>query len=149
MLPAAVPPGHNRQMPSRKQRRRREKLQRHEYEYVVETEEGEEIAVERLADRETKAGGKGQKEKQVVDRRGRPIPKPSLQRVAKRTAIFAPIILVLVFLTSGKDVTTGSKIFTAFTLLLFFVPFSYLVDVFMYRAFQRRQAKQGGGPAKR
>ena len=137
-------------MPSRKQRRRREKLQRHEYEYVIETEEGEEIAVERPAEREKAGTSKGDKSgKHVVDRRGRPIPKPSLQRVAKRTAIFAPIILVLVFLTSGKDVTTGSKIFTAFTLLVFFIPFSYLVDVFMYRAFQRRQAKQSGGTTRR
>jgi len=34
-------------------------------------------------------------------------------------------------------------------LLVLFIPFSYLVDVFMYRAFQRRQAKQGGGTARR
>ena len=33
-------------VPSRKQRRQREKLQRHEYEYVLETDEGEEIPVE-------------------------------------------------------------------------------------------------------
>ena len=33
-------------MPSRKQKRRREKLKRHEYEYVLETEEGEEIPLE-------------------------------------------------------------------------------------------------------
>jgi hypothetical protein len=137
-------------MPSRKQRRRREKLQRHEYEYVIETEEGEEITVERLAEREKAGTGKGGKSgKQVVDRRGRPIPKPSLQRVAKRTAIFGPIILVLVFVTSGKDVTTANKIFNALLLLVLFIPFSYLVDVFMYRAFQRRQAKQGGGTARR
>jgi len=138
-------------MPSRKQRRRREKLQRHEYEYVIETEEGEEIAVERLAERENAGTGKGGKSgKQVVDRRGRPIPKPSLQRVAKRTAIFGPIILVLVFVTSGKEVTTANKIFNALLLLVFFIPFSYLVDVFMYRAFQRRQAKQqSGGTARR
>ena len=40
-------------MASKKQRRRREKLQRHEYEYVVENEEGEEVPVdvtERRAD---------------------------------------------------------------------------------------------------
>jgi hypothetical protein len=30
-------------MPSKKQRRKREKLQRHEYEYVLETEDGEEV----------------------------------------------------------------------------------------------------------
>jgi hypothetical protein len=39
-------------MPSRKVRRRRQKLQRHEYEYVVETEEGEEIPLERPTERE-------------------------------------------------------------------------------------------------
>src|SRR6185312_6871767 len=41
----------NRPMPSRKQRRRREKLQRHEYEYVIETEEGEVIQVEKPVER--------------------------------------------------------------------------------------------------
>jgi hypothetical protein len=56
---------------------------------------------------------------------------------------------VLVFVTSGKDVTTANKIFNALLLLVLFIPFSYLVDVFMYRAFQRRQAKQGGGTARR
>ena len=33
-------------MPSRKVRRRRDKLKRHEYEYVLETEEGDEVVVE-------------------------------------------------------------------------------------------------------
>ena len=39
-------------MPNRKVRRRRQKLQRHEYEYVVETEEGDEVALERPVERE-------------------------------------------------------------------------------------------------
>jgi hypothetical protein len=125
-------------MPSRKQRRRREKLQRHEYEYVIETDEGEEVVVERPtpdADRDGKdRGSRGPR-----DRRGREIPKPSWQRVLRRTAIFAPLILIVVFLTSGKDATTASKVYTAFVLLAFFIPFSYFVDVFMYRMFQRRQ----------
>ena len=137
-------------MPSRKQRRRREKLQRHEYEYVIETEDGEEVAVERLADKEKAGkGAKDRGDKPLVDRRGRPIPKPSLQRVLKRAAIFGPIIVVLVYITSGKEVSLGSVIFTSITLLLFFMPFSYLVDVFMYRSFQRRQAKQSGGGSTR
>ena len=53
----AAGPRHNRTMPSRKQRRRREKLQRHEYEYVIETEEGEVIQVEKPVER-TKPDGK-------------------------------------------------------------------------------------------
>ena len=130
-------------MPSRKQRRRREKLQRHEYEYVIETEEGEEVVVERP---NTDAAKDGQERDQRAprDRRGREIPKPSLQRVLRRTAIFAPLILVVVFLTSGKDATTAAKIYTAAVLLAFFIPFSYVVDVFMYRMFQRRQGARRG-----
>ncbi|HEX2505572.1 MAG TPA: hypothetical protein VHK22_05130, partial [Gaiellaceae bacterium] len=78
-------------MPSRKQRRRREKLQRHEYEYVVETDEGEEVVEslrdldpdERAARTVERNGGQARpRSKQAaqgpVDRRGRPIPKPSV-----------------------------------------------------------------------
>jgi hypothetical protein len=130
-------------MPSRKQRRRREKLQRHEYEYVIETEEGEEVVVERPDDA-TEKDGKKPASGGPRDRRGREIPKPSLQRVIRRTAIFAPLILVVVFLTSGKDATTAAKIYTAVVLLAFFIPFSYMVDVFMYRVFTRRQSSRRG-----
>jgi hypothetical protein len=130
-------------MPSRKQRRRREKLQRHEYEYVVETEDGEEIPVERPVEREP--GGSKRPAKAGAAQGGRrQVPKPSLARVAKRTAIFAPVILLVVFLTAGKDSTMGAKIFTAVTLLAFFIPFSYMVDTLMYRAFTKRQQRETG-----
>ncbi|HYY34220.1 MAG TPA: hypothetical protein VE693_11675 [Gaiellaceae bacterium] len=132
-------------MPSRKQRRRREKLQRHEYEYVIETEEGEEVVIDRPKGDAAK-DGQEREQRAPRDRRGREIPKPSLQRVLRRTAIFAPLILIVVFLTSGKDATTADKVFTAAVLLAFFIPFSYFVDVFMYRMFQRRQgARRGRG----
>ena len=130
-------------MPSRKQRRRREKLKRHEYEWVVETEEGEEVPVERPVDA-AKRDGKGQSSTAPRDRRGREILKPSLGRVLRRTAIFAPIILVFVWVTSSGE-ATGTKISTVAVLLAFFIPFSYLVDVFMYRMLQRRQDRARGG----
>ena len=123
-------------MPSKKVRRRRSKLQRHEYEYVIETDEGDEVLVERPT-----AAAKTDAKKQADtprDRRGREIPKPTLARVLRRTAIFAPIILVVVFLTSAKDATTAEKVYTAVMLLAFFIPFSYLVDVIMYRTLTRR-----------
>ena len=123
-------------MPSRKQRRRREKLQRHEYEYVIETEDGEEIQVEKPVER-TKPDGKASA-RPTVKRGGREIPKPSMARVFKRTAIFAPLILIVVFWTGG-DSTTTSKIFTGVTLIAFFIPFSYMVDSIMYRVYSRRQ----------
>ena len=127
-------------MPSRKQRRRREKLQRHEYEYVIETEDGEEIPVERPV-ATPKADGKSTAR---PTRGGREVPKPSMARVVKRTAIFAPIILVVVFWTGG-DSTTASKVFTAVTLVAFFIPFSYLVDSIMYRVYSKRQRGPGSG----
>ena len=123
-------------MPSRKQRRRREKLQRHEYEYVVETEEGEVIQVEKPVER-TKPDGNASA-RPAVKRGGREMPKPSMARVFKRTAIFAPLILIVVFWTGG-DSTTTSKIFTGVTLIAFFIPFSYMVDSIMYRVYSRRQ----------
>jgi hypothetical protein len=127
-------------MPSRKQRRRREKLQRHEYEWVVENEGGEEVPLDRPAER-AKKDEKTNGRKSVRNRHGREIPKPSLGRVLRRTAIFGPLILVVVFLTGSKDATTAGKVYTAVVLLAFFIPFSYLVDVFLYRTLLRRQER--------
>jgi hypothetical protein len=127
-------------MPSRKQRRRREKLQRHEYEYVIETEDGEEIPVEKPV-AAAKADGKSTP-RPAARRGGREIQKPSMSRVFKRTAIFAPLILIVVFWTGGES-TTAAKIFTTVTLLAFFIPFSYLVDSIMYRVYSKRQGGAG------
>jgi hypothetical protein len=128
-------------MPSRKQRRRREKLKRHEYEYVVETEEGE-VPLERLrdldeseqADRKRNGGGSGA----LVDRRGQPIQKPSLQRVLRRALIFTPFLFLFVYLIGGDELTLAQKIAQAAFLLVLFIPFSYLVDQFVYRMLVRR-----------
>lgn len=130
-------------MPSRKQRRKREKLQRHEYEYVLETEEGEEVVEgPRVAEAKSAANGKAEKEPTgLVDRRGRPIQKPSLQRVLKRTAIFGPLIAVFILLTSN-GLSTAGLIFNVALLLAFFMPFSYMVDLFVYRMLLRRHEKE-------
>jgi hypothetical protein len=130
-------------VPSRKQRRKREKLQRHEYEYVIETEDGEEIVEgPRVAEvKKAAANGKAEKEPTgLVDRRGRPIQKPSLQRVLKRTAIFAPLIALFIVLTAD-GLTVGGLIFNVLILLAFFMPFSYMVDTFVYRMLLRRHER--------
>ena len=128
-------------MPSRKQRRRREKLQRHEYEYVIETEDGEEIPVEKPVETE-KRDGKSQRG--TPRRGGRDIPKPSMARVAKRTALFAPLIVVVVWVFSSSAVSTTARVLNAVALIAFFIPFSYLVDVLMYRVFSKRQQRGSG-----
>jgi hypothetical protein len=131
-------------MPRRKQRRRREKLQRHEYEYVVETEEGE-VPVERLADverRGTAKDGRKGSDPRLVDRRGRPIQKPSLERVFRRTAIFAPLLFVFVYLTNGDRLEWVGIVFNTLVLIAFFIPFSYLVDTMVYRLMLRRHDRE-------
>ena len=126
-------------MPSRKQRRRREKLQRHEWEYVFEPEEGEEFPLK--SPRPRRADGRDpDRRAQPVGRGGRPVQKPSLQRVMKRTGIFAPLLFVVIWIT-GPQLTIAQKLAQTALLLAFFIPFSYLVDVLVYRALMRRQER--------
>jgi hypothetical protein len=132
-------------MPSRKQRRRREKLQRHEYEYVIETDEGEEEILETPRALERTPGQKRERQSRVPsDRRGRPIQPPSVARVLKRGAIFGPLLLVVTYITA-PSLTTAQKIFNAVLLIMIFLPFSYLVDLVVYRTLMRRHRCQQSG----
>lgn len=137
-------------MPSRKQRRRRQKLQRHEYEYVIETEDGE-VPVESPRDLEqvNRGGQNGRKdarEPKLVDRRGRPVQKPTLSRVLRRAAIFAPLLVVFVYFMSGDSLSTAGIVANAVILLAFFIPFSYMVDMLVYRSLVRRHARDKKTP---
>lgn len=146
-------------MPTRKRRRRRQKLQRHEYEYVVETDEGEEVVeslreledddeAERPAKRDAKRGSGKPRRRSAptgpVDRRGRPIQKPTLMRAAKRGVIFMPFF-VLFFFIAAPDLTTNQKIFQAVFLAALFIPASYLADRLVYRIALRRSGSGGTG----
>jgi hypothetical protein len=128
-------------MATKKQRRRREKLQRHEYEYVVETEEGEEVVESPKAAKST--AGKGGPQGAIVDKRGRVIKPPSWSRVAKRGAIFGPILAILIFVLDRGRTTTASKIVTLAFMLALFLPFSYLMDRFLYRMVAKKQQNHG------
>lgn len=126
-------------MPSRKQKRRREKLKRHEYEYVLETEEGEEIPLESPRGSDSPGNGRAPAKQTTgpLDRRGRPLEKPSLRRVLRRSAIFAPLIAIFIYVTT-RDITVAGLVFNVLVLLAFFMPFSYMVDLFVYRMLMRR-----------
>ena len=131
-------------MPSRKQRRRRAKLQRHEYEYVVETEEGE-VPVERLRDAAApRADGRNGSASggAVVDRRGRVIEKPTLRRVLRRAAIFAPLLFLFVWFTGRDELGVAGVAIQGLVLVAFFIPFSYLVDSMVYRTMLRRRERE-------
>jgi hypothetical protein len=134
-------------MPTRKQRRREQKNRRHEYEYVYVDDEGHEVEVEEdrapaKAATPAKQGAKGSARpaQKGAAARGaaRKIDPPSWQKVARRTALFAPVMLVVIYLLKPKNATAASLVVQLLVLLLFFVPFSYFMDVMMYRNYRKR-----------
>ena len=130
-------------MPTRKQRRRRQKELRHEYEVVYLDEEGREVdAGEAELDAPpTRKNGKGEpKSPQQKGRSSRPVRKvdpPSWRRVAKRALIFGPLIfLAFSAIDSGQSIPSRLAVAAVYT--AFFMPFMYLMDRAMYRAYLRR-----------
>jgi hypothetical protein len=140
-------------MPSRKQRRRRAKDRRHEYEYVYVDDDGHEVAVDSAEVRPEKAQtkGNGRAAKPTARRGGagggrqiRPAEPPSWQRVRKRALIVGPLMFVAInFL--GKNLTLVGRVVQTLVMLALFLPFSYLMDRTVYRAYLRRV---GGDAAK-
>jgi hypothetical protein len=127
-------------MPSRKQRRRRQKALRHEYEFVYVDEEGREVegASEEAAPAPAKRDGRSS----APARRPPPrtVPPPSWRRVAKRALVFAPFMYVTLTLIA-RDQTPLSRVVQTVILLAFFLPFSYVMDSVMYRTYLRRGGK--------
>jgi hypothetical protein len=139
---------------TKKQRRRREKGQRHEYEIVYVDDEGNEVEPEDApvrapAPRASSSRGKSGKSGKAapLPRRGRAPQPPSWQRVLKRGAIFAPLFLVTVMLIDRKHMTLARAVVQTALLLVLFVPFSYFLDSLMWRSHQKRLG--GGSAAKR
>ena len=130
-------------MPTRKQRRRREKLKRHEWEEVYLDEEGNELDPE-VAEELVPTPARAKAAKAQAPQAGagrRVVEPPSLRRTLRRGLLFFPLMLLTVFLLTGNDLTTAQKIAQAFFLLLIFLPFTHFMDVLLWRAFQRREAK--------
>ncbi|MBD0329080.1 MAG: hypothetical protein ICV64_03140 [Thermoleophilia bacterium] len=141
-------------MATRKQRRRREKERRHEWEEVYVDETGREVDPEEadsLARSRASSNGRAPTRRPAQARgRQRVVEPPSWRRVAKRSLVFAPFMfLILTFLDSGTPL--DSRIVYTLQLMLLFMPFSYLVDSFAYRMYRRRTGQgarsQGEEPA--
>jgi hypothetical protein len=147
-------------MPTRKQRRRALKERRHEYETVWVDAEGNELDeppedfVETTPEKRDGAKPKP-KAKAAPQRGGRaarvPLP-PSWRRAAKRAVILGAVIFVLFYLLGSRN---GSNRFASALLITvvytaLFIPFTFYVDRFSYRRWQRRAELQGQkGSAKR
>jgi hypothetical protein len=144
-------------MPTRKQRRRRQKSFRHEYETVLIDEEGNELSLdpdELRAEREAreqervKAKPSAKQTPGRTGRLGREPQPPSWQRALRRGALFGSVMFVaFVFVLRG-----GSPTGRAITGLLYglaFIPLTYWMDRFAYRMYQRRQGNAGGQGSKK
>lgn len=129
-------------MPTKKQRRRRAKGFRHEYDFVMVDDEGNEVPVdadERRAEREQKAAGKP-RQARVTQTKGRTMrepPQPSWERAFRRGGLMGALMLVA-FIFLFKNGPIGSRIAIGLVYGVAFVPLTYLVDRTAYRAYLRR-----------
>jgi hypothetical protein len=126
-------------MPSRKQRRRRAKERRHEWEEVWVDAEGNEVEPP-LEDEPSRNGRRSATSTARPQAGARGVQPPSWRRVGKRGLIFAPLMFLTVTFLSGELTLTQRLLNTGF-LLAFFLPFSYALDALMYRMASRRAGR--------
>ena len=129
-------------MPTRKQRRRRQKGRRHDYEYVYVDDEGHEVEVdsEEVEQVRSPRNGKRQPQKSRDGRPVRHVAAPSWSKVGKRALLFFPLIfLAFSFVNSNQAV--GTRLLVTLVYTAFFVPFMYLMDRAMYRAYLKRSGQ--------
>ncbi|HEY2326729.1 MAG TPA: hypothetical protein VGH52_04510 [Gaiellaceae bacterium] len=137
-------------MPSRKQRRRRDKSLRHEYETVLIDEEGNETVVDHDSDRTDREERRAEKAKaKPAAKSARPAramrepPPPSWGRALKRGGLMGLLILVL-FQFVLKGGSTIDRLAIPLFYAVAFIPLTYVVDRWSYRMFLKRTAKKDG-----
>jgi hypothetical protein len=139
-------------MPSRKQRRRREKTMRHEYDYVLLDDDGNEVPLdpaelraereakekERAASRPTRGSSTGSN--------GRPLrvpPEPSWDRALRRGGLMGGLMLVVFVFLFKNSAPLVMRLAWGLFYAGAFVPLTYFVDRMAYRTYERRVAKTG------
>jgi hypothetical protein len=136
-------------MPTRKQRRRREKNFRHEYETVLLDADGTEHPLdedERREQREARAQAKAVAKPQGKGGRQRPVREvapPSWDRAFRRGGLMGGLMLVA-FVFLFKSAPIGIRLAWGAFYAVAFIPLTYWVDRTTYRAHQRRVARQSG-----
>src|SRR5919198_4115720 len=143
-------------MPTRKQRRRRAKDQRHEWEYVVYDDEGHEIEVDpaelrkereqhRDGGRPARSAARNGKPSTPRDRKGRPLrpqKPPTWRRAATRAAIFAVALLVFTSFLNQKNTQWATRVAIAVAYGLVAIPFFYFMDRATYRRYMRMAGRE-------
>ena len=146
-------------MPTRKHRRRRQKEQRHEYEFVTYDDEGQEIPVdpaELKAPKERAGNGRPAPAKAKTpparDRKGRPlraVKPPSWRAAIKRAAIFVVVLAVFLSFVGGKKQSPAVKIILPIFYGVVGVPFFYWMDRAAYRRYLRATGRENEIPTSR
>jgi hypothetical protein len=133
-------------MPTKKQRRREAKSKRHEYEYVLVDETGEEVPLdpaELRAQKESKekpAAAKGRQQPAGRDRRGRVVReprKPSWRRAVTMGLIFVVVLLAFTSFVGNHKPTVTTRILLAALYGGAGIPFFYWMDRMAYRRWER------------
>jgi hypothetical protein len=140
-------------VPTRKQRRRRDKTFRHEYETVLIDEEGKETPLTELRTHEEpkpakKNGAAAQKKPagRGSRRSVREVAPPSWNRALKRGGMWGGLMIVVSIFFLGKSAPLASRLLIGILYGVAFVPLMYFVDRMTYNAYLRRT---GAGPAKK
>lgn len=132
-------------MPTRKQRRRRDKEKRHEYGYVLVDETGEERELDpaELRAQRTERGKPkdvtATNGKAVTDRRGRKIQPPSWRRAATRAAFFVVVLFLFISLTRRGKSSRLADFLLVGVYGVVSVPLFFWMDRLTYRRWQRQQ----------
>ena len=138
-------------MPTRKQRRRRQKDFRHDVRVFEVDEEGNEIPIAELRTHEEKArpdsgkaqrGGKGKPAPR--GRAGREVSPPSWERAIKRGGMMGAV-MIAVFVFILKSGSLPGRIAIGVFYAAAFIPLTYWIDRTAYRAYQKRLARAAGG----
>jgi hypothetical protein len=134
-------------MPTRKQRRRRDKDFRHDVRVFEVDEDGNEVPIAELRAREPKAKVTAAKGKQSSASRGkgtravREVSPPSWERAFKRGGVMgALMLLAFLFLFRNAPSSLALGVFYA----LAFIPLTYFIDRTAYRSYLRRSTRSAG-----
>lgn len=145
-------------MPTKKQRRRQAKTKRHEYEYVVVDEEGNEVPVdpgELRAQKEKDrpaVQSKGRQQPAARDRRGRVLReprKPSWQRALKVGLLFIVALFVFTSFVGKSHPSLASRLLLSLAYGVIGVPFFYWMDRTTYRRWERASGRTPQAEPKR
>jgi hypothetical protein len=129
-------------MPTKKQRRRRQKDRRHDYEFVYVDDDGREVEVdpEDVEQAPLKNGKQVAKRASQKGRDARPVRQvapPSWSKIGKRALIFFPLIFLAFSFVNSKQ-PVGTRLLVTIVYTAFFLPFMYLMDRAMYRSYLKR-----------